>query len=103
MLQKIKLINKEQQKKERVTVNLEIFDQVKQLYTTKTKQELLENTNLSLSTLNKLIGKIENFSQREPTFESSFKKARRKMKNKDFLHTKIRDIMGNKNSLTCRN
>ena len=38
----------EQQRKERVSINLEIFDQVKRLYATKTKQELLENTNLKL-------------------------------------------------------
>ena len=29
-------MNEEQQRKERVSVNLKIFDQVKQLYTTKT-------------------------------------------------------------------
>ena len=38
----------EQQRKERVSVNLEIFDQVKRLYTTKTKQELFEIKNLKL-------------------------------------------------------
>ena len=42
-------MSEEQQRKERVSVNLEIIDQVKQLHTTKTKQELLETTNLSLS------------------------------------------------------
>ena len=47
MLQKI--ISEEQQRKERVSVNLKIFDQVKRIYpTTKTKKELLEITNLSL-------------------------------------------------------
>ena len=42
----------EQQRKERISVNLEIFDQVKRLYTTKTtcKQELLEITSLKLQT-----------------------------------------------------
>ena len=45
-------MSKEQQRKERVSLNLEIFDQVKRLYTTKTKQELLEITNLSLSASN---------------------------------------------------
>ena len=44
-------MSEEQQKKERFSVNLKIFDQVKQLYTTKTK-ELLEITNLSLSACN---------------------------------------------------
>ena len=38
-------MSKEQQRKERISLNLEIFDQVKRLYTTKTKQELLEITN----------------------------------------------------------
>ena len=57
---------------------------------------------MSLSALNKLIRKLENLSQGEPTFEALFKKAGRKMKNKDSLHTKIRDIMGNDNSLTLR-
>ena len=41
-------MNEEQQRKERVSVNLQIFDQVKRLYTTKTKQELLEITNLKI-------------------------------------------------------
>ena len=45
-------MSEEQQKKERVSVNLEIFDQVKRLYTTKTKQKPLEITNLSLSACN---------------------------------------------------
>ena len=45
-------MSEEQQRKERVSVNLEIIDQVKRLYTTKTKQELLEITNLSLSACN---------------------------------------------------
>ena len=40
-------MSEEQQRKERLSVNLEIFDEVKRLYTTKTKQELL----LSLSAL----------------------------------------------------
>ena len=37
-------MSEEQQRKEKVGVNLEIFDQVKRLYmsTTKTKQELLK-------------------------------------------------------------
>ena len=39
---------KERQRKKRVSVNLEIFDQVKRLFTTKTKQEQLEITNLKL-------------------------------------------------------
>ena len=41
-----------------VNVNLKIFDQVKQLYTTKTKQELLEITNLSLSACNFKLKKL---------------------------------------------
>ena len=41
-------MSKEQKRKERVSVNLEIFYQVKRLYTKKTKQELLEITNLKL-------------------------------------------------------
>ena len=45
-------MSEEQQRKERASVNLKIFDQVKQLYTTKTKQELLEITNFSLSAYN---------------------------------------------------
>ena len=39
-------MTEEQQTKERVSVNLEIFDQVKRLYSRKTKQELFEITNL---------------------------------------------------------
>ena len=45
-------MSEEQQREERVSSNFEIFDLVKQLYTTKTKQELLEITNLSLSACN---------------------------------------------------
>ena len=45
-------MSEEQQRKQRVNVNLEIFHQVKRLYTTKTKQELLKITNLSLSACN---------------------------------------------------
>ena len=45
-------MTEEQQRRERVSVNLQIFDQVKQLNTTKTKQELLEITYLSLSDCN---------------------------------------------------
>ena len=43
-------MSEEQQRKKRVSVNLEIFDQVKWLYTciTKTKKELHEITNLKL-------------------------------------------------------
>ena len=53
---------------------------------------------MSISTLNMLIRKIGNVSKGEPTFKALFKKARN-IKNKDFLHRKIRDIMGNDNSL----
>ena len=45
-------MSEEQQRKERVSVNIKIFDQAKRLYSTKTKQELLEITNLSLSACN---------------------------------------------------
>ena len=45
-------MSEEQQRKETVSVNLKIFDQVKRLYTTKTKHELLKITNLSLSACN---------------------------------------------------
>ena len=45
-------MSEQQQNKERFSVNLEIFDQLKRLHTTKTKQELLEITNLSLSACN---------------------------------------------------
>ena len=45
-------MNEEQQRKESVSVNIEIFDQVKRLYTKKTKQEVLEITNLSLLVCN---------------------------------------------------
>ena len=41
-------MTEEQQRKKRLSVNLIIFHQVKQLYTTKTKKELLEITNLKL-------------------------------------------------------
>ena len=43
-------MSEEQQRKKRVSVHLEIFNQVKRLYTstTKTKQELLKITNLKL-------------------------------------------------------
>ena len=74
-------MSEERQRKERVSVNLEIFDQVKRLYTT---TRVLEITNLSLSALDKLIRKIENFSEREPTFRALFKKAGRKIENRDF-------------------
>ena len=37
-------MSKEQQEKERVSVNLEIFDQVKRLYTTKTNCSLFWKT-----------------------------------------------------------
>ena len=37
-------MSEEQQRKERVNVNLEIFDEVQRLYTTKYKQELLKIT-----------------------------------------------------------
>ena len=59
-------MSEKQQKNERVSVNLEIFDLVKRLYTTKTKQELLEITNLSLSACN--------FKFRRLTKEPSFQK-----------------------------
>ena len=42
----------EQQRKKRVSVNLEIFDQVTRLHRIKTEQELLEITNLSLLVCN---------------------------------------------------
>ena len=41
-------MSEEQERKERVSVNVEIFDQIKWLCTTKTKQDLLEITNLKL-------------------------------------------------------
>ena len=52
LLQKIKIMSEEQQRKERVSVNLEIFGSSKAAIYNKTKPELLEITNSSLSACN---------------------------------------------------
>ena len=45
-------MSEKQHRMERASVNLQIFDEVKRLYATKIKKELLEITNLSLSACN---------------------------------------------------
>ncbi len=90
-------------RKTRVVTNSEIFEQVKRLYKTKSKRELLEITSLSKSALNKLIRKLETYEiSDEPSFENLFNTPGRKKKDKNALHSEIRSLFGNDNSLTQR-
>ena len=91
-----------QQRKTRVLINEKTFDQVKRLYKIKSKKELLEITNLSISALNNLIRKIESHEGEELSFSNIYKKSGRNKKDKSELYTEIRSIMGNDNSLTLK-
>ena len=91
-----------QQRKTRVLINEETFDQVKRLYKIKSKKELLEITNLSTSALNNLIRKIESHEGEELSFSNIYKKSGRNKKDKSELYTEIRSIMGNDNSFTLK-
>ncbi|KAG0422375.1 hypothetical protein DMUE_6217, partial [Dictyocoela muelleri] len=91
----------ESPRKARVPMKKDVFDQVKRLYKTKSKEDLIEITSLSRTALNVLIKKIETFEgEKDPTFEDLYKISGRKKKNKESLHTEIRSIIGNDNSLT---
>ena len=83
-----------QQRKTRVLINEETFDQVKRLYKIKSKKELLEITNLSISALNNLIRKIESHDGEELSFSNIYKNSGRNKKDKSELYTEIRSIMG---------
>ena len=83
-----------QQRKTRVLINEETFDQVKRLYKIKSKKELLEITNLSISALNNLIRKIESQESEELSFSNVYKTSGRNKKDKSELYTEIRSIMG---------
>ena len=91
-----------QQRKTRVLINEETFDLVKRLYKIKSKKKLLEITNLSISTLNNLIRKIESHEGEELSFSNIYKKSGRNKKDESELYTEIRSIMGNDNSLTLK-
>ena len=91
-----------QQRKTRVLIIEETFDQVKRLYKIKSKKELLEITNLSISALNNLIRKIDSHEGEELSFTNIYKKSRRNEKDKSELYTEIRSIMGNDNFLTLK-
>ena len=88
------------QRKKRIIINNEMFNQIKRLYKVKSKSELIEITSLSKNALNACIRKIENCDNENVTFEDLYKKAGRKKKDKESLHIEIRSIMGNDNSLT---
>ena len=91
-----------QQRKTRVLINEKTFDQVERLYKIKSKKELLDITNLSISALNNLIKKIESHEGEELSFSNIYKKSGRNTKDKSELYTEIRSIMGNDNSLNLK-
>ena len=96
-------MSEEQRRKQRVCLNRDNFEQIKRLYKIKTKNELLEITNLGISALKNLTRKIESYDGAdEPTFDVLYKKLGRKRKNKNELHNEIRSIMGNDDSLTLK-
>jgi len=99
-------MNSNQGRKVHAGVNHEKFNQIKRLYTSKSKKELLEITALSLNALNVAIRRIEECkSETEATFENLYAKPGRKKSAKLTLHSEIRSIIGNDNSLTqvgCR-
>jgi len=87
-------------RKKRVMINAEVFNQIKRLYKSRSKLEIMEITSLSKNAVNEAIRKIENCECSEPQFETLYKKVGRKKLNKESLHNEIRNIMGNDNSLT---
>ena len=91
-----------QQRKTRVLINEETFNQVKRLFKTKSKKELLEITSLSISALNSLIRKIESHEGEELSFSNIYKKSGRNKKDKSELYAEIGSIMGNDKSLTLK-
>jgi len=62
----------------------------------------MDITLLSKNALNDAIRRLEKSESCDPRFEDLYGKAGRKFQNKSSLHTKIREIMGNDNSLTQR-
>ena len=84
-------------RKSRIVVNSEISEQVKWLYKSKGKRELLEITSWSNSALNSLIIKIGTCEDNDPRFEDLYNTAGRKKVWKSILHSKIRSLFGTDN------
>ena len=92
-------------RKVRVPINSNIFMQIKRFYKLKTKKELMEIYQISKTTLNTAIRKIESCENHDATFETLYMRAGRRPKDCTALHTEIRSLLGEDNSLTqigCR-
>ncbi|KAI5152218.1 hypothetical protein ENBRE01_2660 [Enteropsectra breve] len=87
-------------RKQRKKLDSSIFEQIKRLYKSKTKQELAEITGVGLSAITNCIRKIETSDAEEAYFSALYKKPDAKRRDKRHLHTEIRNIVGNDNSLT---
>ncbi|KAI5151339.1 hypothetical protein ENBRE01_2069 [Enteropsectra breve] len=87
-------------RKQRKKIDSSIFEQIKRLYKSKTKQELAEITGVGISAITNCIRKIETCDAEEAYFSALYKKPGAKRRDKRLLHTEIRNIVGNDNSLT---
>ena len=90
------------QRKKRILMTEDRFNQVKRLYKSKTKKELIEIMGISLNSLNEAIRKIEHASDDDPKFKEVYKKAGRKPIEKSGRISNILNIFGSDNSLTIR-
>ncbi|KAF7685531.1 hypothetical protein CDIK_3720 [Cucumispora dikerogammari] len=86
------------ERKKKTSMLATTFELVKRLYLTKTKTELKKISSLSRSALDALLKKIQD--NEDLDFKELYSKARRKKKNKESLHSQIRSVMGEDNSLT---
>ncbi|KAF7690793.1 hypothetical protein CDIK_2629 [Cucumispora dikerogammari] len=90
----------ESTQKTRTTVSRTIFEQVKQMWRIKTKEELMDITPLGRTAINVLISKIE--KNENLSFEDLYFKAGQKKKCKEAPHAETRSTLRNDNSLTLR-
>ena len=63
------------QRKKRILMTEDRFNQVKRLYKSKTKKELIEIIGINLNSLSEAIRKIEHASDDDPKFKEVYKNA----------------------------
>ncbi|KAF7699615.1 hypothetical protein CDIK_1123 [Cucumispora dikerogammari] len=96
----VDIMTNEKRRKGKTLMSRGTFEQVKRLYKSKTKEEIMEITLLSRSALNVLIRKIESFENiNDLTFESVYGKPERKKNNNEAIHVELRFMIGKDNFL----
>ena len=90
-------------RKPRVFITEAIFDQIVRLRSTKTKNELIDITGVSISALNKLLKKLDSLEEGEtPLYSNFFNKPGRKILDKTQRYLELKLITGNDNTLTLQ-